>query len=254
MKKPYNTLIKPFAIAMVASLPFLTGCTGPRAGKGIFGSYGNTYNINAKIQDGVLHDPYGRFAIPVPRLIQPGAVVNGHLTEEGGTVGFSDDLGALIRVDVSSPTMPIDRKILAHPNWQAVYNRHRVFMGQLYKSVAPQAKLIHQEFIKSGPHNLDYYVFHMPEGSSLENRGTGKRLDAHRATLTVIRQNSLYTLATQHNPPPFGGHKPDPDDLIPAMKATLLEIYKGMAFTATEQDPPPSPLALPAKTSTPDTP
>ena len=206
-------------------LIFLSGC--------MQGSYRNYTDINGTIENGRFHDPLGRFTIEVPYLVQPGAVIRGRFEEEGGTIEFSDDLGKLIRLDVSTATDPTSEAMLHNPDWKAVFSQNRAFMQGLYRTVSPKAKIIHQEYMLSDSKHIDFFVFSMPEGSTLADAKSRKRHDAIRASISLLENDSLFTLTTQQIPGIWRQNENE-NEMISRMKDTLLETLKTMSFEKKE--------------------
>ena len=221
----------PFIVLITA---LLSGCMQSDPLRGVLGSYRNYTDFNGKIADGVLHDPHGRFIIKVPPLLTPGAVIRGRLEQEGGSVDFSDDMGKFIRIDISTAIDAESRETLHEGDWKAIFSGNRIFMGELYRSVSPGSEILHQEYIFT-ERPIDFYIFKLPKGATLSDQ-TG-RLDAWRASITIIEGDSLFTLTTQHV---LGLWRKDAtqEEVFADMQKTLLETLKTVTFASARTPTP----------------
>lgn len=224
---------KPLVIIVLLAAT-LSGCMQSDPLRGVLGSYRNYTDFNGKIADGILHDPRGRFIIKIPHLVTPGAVIRGRLEQEGGTVEFSDDMGKLIRIDISTAIDAESRKALHKGDWKTIFSGNRIFMGELYRSVSPGTEIIHQEYIPN-ERPIDFYIFKLPQGATLSNQNG--RLDAWRASITIIEGDSLFTLTTQHIP---GLWRKDAtqEEVFASMQKTLLETLKNVTFAPAQTQVP----------------
>jgi len=202
----------------------LAGCMGG-------GSYRNYTDYNGKIENGVLYDPCGRFTIKVPYLAEPGAVIRGRFEKQGGSVEFSDDFGKLIRVDIVTAVDPQSEALVRSPDWKRTFAGNRIIIGELYKSVCPKTEVLHQEYITT-ERAMDFYVFNMPECSTLSE--SGKRQDAWRASITIVEGNSLFTLTTQHIPGLWKNDMPQ-QEVFMEMQKTLLDTLQTVTFEPAHQ-------------------
>lgn len=200
------------------------GCMG-------IGSYRNYTDYNGEIENGVLHDPYGRFTIKVSDLVEPGAVIRGRFEKQGGSVEFSDDMGKLIRIDIVTAIDPESEALVRSPDWKRTFAGNRIIIGELYKSVCPRTEVMHQEYITTG-RPMDFFVFNMPGGSTLSE--SGKRLDSWRASITIIEGNPLFTLTTQHIPGLWKKDMPQ-QEVFKEMQKTLLETLQRVTFDPAHQ-------------------
>jgi hypothetical protein len=214
---------------------FISGCMQNDPLRSAIGSYRNYTDFNGKIENGVLHDPCGRFTIKIPPLATPGALIRGQLEKEGGSVQFSDDFGKLVRIDIMTASDPQSEELMRSPDWKRIFSGNRRFMGELYQSVSPKTEVLHQEYLTSG-RPIDFYVFNLPEGSTLSDQ-SGKRLDAWRASITIIEGNSIFTLSTQHIVGLPWKEDAAKEEVLARMQKTLLETLQTVTFTS------PAPLA-----------
>jgi hypothetical protein len=201
----------------------------------VVGSYRNYTDIDGKIENGVYHDPYGRFTIKVPDLVEPGARINGRSDPHAATLQFLDDLGTLIRVDVFTAVDPDEKEMMKSPDVRTLLEVNRMSIGQLYRQVCPQAELVHQEYIADGGTVLDYYAFKMPGGATLAEVPSGKRHDALRVSVSFAEGDSLFTVTSQYVLGMWGPQDGKAEDLAKIcakMKPELLAIRQTMSFPA----------------------
>jgi hypothetical protein len=120
-------------------------------------------------------------------------------------------------------------EIVRSSDWKRVFSGNRRFMAELYQSVSPKTEVLHQEYITSG-RPIDFYIFSLPEGSTLSDE-TGKRMDAWRASITIVEGNSIFTLSTQHI---LGLWRKDAskEEVFADMKKTLLELLETVTFSS----------------------
>ena len=79
---------------------------------------------------------------------------------------------------------------------------------------------------------MDFYVFNMPECSTLSE--SGKRQDAWRASITIVEGNSLFTLTTQHIPGLWKNDMPQ-QEVFMEMQKTLLDTLQTVTFEPAHQ-------------------
>ena len=92
---------------------------------------GMDIRINGKIVEGRYYEPLGRFSIEIPPLVKPGAVIRGGFDERGGTIGFTDDIGTFIRVDVMTALDAKGRSVMNDPDWRVPLDKNREYFGKL---------------------------------------------------------------------------------------------------------------------------
>lgn len=189
---------------------------------------GRAKKFDGKIINGVYHHPQGWFTIKVPKLLQPGAVKQSSFESEAGTLQFSDDLGTFIRVDATKATDPRMLSLLNSPDWQAVLIQNRKFMAYLYSMGVKGVELSHQQYLTNNNERIDFFVFFLPNGSTIENSVTKRRLDAFRSSISFVTNNILFTISSQNNP--ILGMTTNATEALSAMKKDLLDTKATMTF------------------------
>ena len=171
-------------VGRMACLLLLAGCAGLSP-------------FNGRIEDGRYYDPEDRFSIQVPRLAF-GVATRGQLYAAGGSIGFSDDSGALIRVDLVTGIDQETRALINDPDWKIPLDSRRDSFAALFQQLFPSVSLVHQEYTSWNAKHADYFVFEIEKGSTLVNVRTKERLDALRASLSFVHGDSLYVISIQH--------------------------------------------------------
>jgi len=149
------------------------------------GSYRNYTNVNGKIKNGTYYEPYGRFSIKVPNMVTPGMIIDGKFIESGGTIGFRDDFGALVRIDLITAIDNESKKFLVDDNWKLVFPRVRNNFLSLYKETVPNSTLIYQKDIVWNGKNADSFVVDL------------KKSGAIRTSIGFMHKGSFYLISTQ---------------------------------------------------------
>jgi len=221
-------------LILIVTLFSMTSCFCDSFLRSQLGSYRNYTDINGTIVDNRYFDPENRFSIKIPYLLKPGARIAGRFDKFGGSISFSDDMGKLIRVDVST-VIDIDNEeakyLLKTENWKKLLNngRHNLYIH--YKTSVPTTKIIHQEYLTQNKMKCDFYIFQMNEGSSIGNAENKKRLDALRIFLSVRHNNSLIIISTQKTDMfPFGSMKKVTKEVLIEYKKEMLELFKTIEF------------------------
>ena len=204
--------------------------------RGMIGSYRNYTEINGKIKDGRYYEPYGRFSVKVPQLLEPGAVTQGRFEKAGGTIEFTDDFGTLMRIDLVTALNADEKDFINNPDWKVPLQNNRDFLQRLYNQVSPST-LVHQEYVIWKNQNADFFVFEMKEGGTLAEAYTKKRGDALRASLSFIHNESCFTISTQHI---LGMWRKDEDrtKIIKDMYKSLVETADTIEFKGISADKP----------------
>jgi len=144
-------------------------------------------STGSHVASGIYTSPHANFTVPLPKM-GPGARVQEKKFETSGFVSFHDDFGTLKRIDYSA--LPADANV--------VYRDliHNVVLPDM-QSRFPESKLLHEETI-SNPKNKGYFfVLTIPQGSTLVDMKTGKRMDSTRGYLYFIAQGYIYSLSIQ---------------------------------------------------------
>jgi hypothetical protein len=142
--------------------------------------------------------PLGNFTVAVPVNLQEGARVN---TQEG-LVSFSDDSGALMRIDYYA--LPPEQMTEIQASGKEAY-----FRSILLEKYVPQAiianlataKVNYTEYLTDVMSGAFFAIVDMPGGSTISktgSNGAATRLNAYRGLLSFIENDFLYILTSQH--------------------------------------------------------
>jgi len=175
------------------------------------GSYKNYIDIKGTINDGVYTEKNNLFTFKVPQLIKPGATIRDYPT----TVSFIDDLGTLVRIDYR--TLNHFRK-LGMKDKDIIEYSDKILYKDIYRSNDSMI-LIYKKIVD----NKMFIVFKYPEGSTLSDSKTNKRLDAIRGSVCFISNNIYYTISTQSSKI-IGLNEKNYDD-VPKILKKLKKYY-----------------------------
>jgi hypothetical protein len=172
---------------IVLPLLFLPGCA----------------TTKGKVSDGNYYAPLNNFVMPLPRL-QPmfgGLRVQDENDEEGGMVSVHDDVGnnqgvTYVRLPANAETVHSDpaKRDSAYRSFV-----HDYALPSLFRPVSSQSKIVREEFLYSGPDQAFFAVVVIPEGSTLMDVKTGKRLESIRALLVFDKNGFIYMLHVEMN-------------------------------------------------------
>jgi hypothetical protein len=149
--------------------------------------------------DQVYTSPLGNFTVAIPVDPQQG----GRIQSQEGVVGFSDDLGTLLRIDYYS--LPSDQiKELASQGQEQYLQSILLdkYVPQAILANLPEAQIRYTEYLKDNWQGSYYALVDMPKGSTIsqqENNGTATRLDAYRGLLAFINGEFLYIVSSQRS-------------------------------------------------------
>jgi hypothetical protein len=69
----------------------------------------------------------------------------------------------------------------------------------LYRPVSPQSRVVHEEFLGSGPDRAFFAVAVIPEASSIRDVKAGKQRDSVRSLLVFDQNKFMYMLHSEMN-------------------------------------------------------
>jgi hypothetical protein len=150
-----------------------------------------------RISNDRYYSPLDNFDMPIPSWT--GLRIQDEYDETGGSVSFHGDFGGL--TSVYYLRLPPDKRaILIDPkSMDAAYSStlHGYAMPQLFRKTSPRSSILHEEFLGEGVDRAYFAVVKLPEGSTLVDAKTGRRLDATRTLLIFGYGEFLYMVTTQ---------------------------------------------------------
>ena len=174
--------------------------------------------------------PLGNFTVPIPVDPQQG----GRIQSQEGVVGFSDDIGTLLRIDYYP--FPLEQLEELESVGQEEYLQTILvekYVPQAIFANVPDASVEYTEYLKNTLRGAYYVLIDMPKGSTIskqENNGTAIRLDAYRGLLTFINGEFLYIVSSQHSF--INGETPDSvEEEAEDIKDSILEFVDTIEFT-----------------------
>ncbi|MDZ8261733.1 hypothetical protein [Nostoc sp. ChiQUE01b] len=174
--------------------------------------------------------PLGNFTVPIPVEPQQG----GRIQSQEGVVGFSDDIGTLLRIDYYP--FPLEQLEELESVGQEEYLETILvekYVPQAIFANVPDASVEYTEYLKDTLRGAYYVLIDMPKGSTIskqENNGTAIRLDAYRGLLTFISGEFLYIVSSQHSF--IDGEIPDSlEEEAEDIKESILEFVETIEFT-----------------------
>jgi hypothetical protein len=177
----------------------------------------------------VYQSPLGNFVVPIPVTSEQG----GTIQSQEGIVGFSDDVGTLLRIDY----YPLPPEYLEEIESQG---QEKYLHSTLIKKYLPQAifanvqgaEIKYTEYLQDTLKGYYYVLVDMPKGSTIskqENNGNANRLDAYRGLLAFINGEFLYIVSSQRTF--FNGDIPGSIlDEAEDIKQNILEFVETMDF------------------------
>ncbi|MBC1239075.1 hypothetical protein [Nostoc sp. 2RC] len=173
--------------------------------------------------------PLGNFTVPVPVEIENG----GRIQSQEGVVGFSDDMGTLLRIDYYP--FPVEQLEELESLGQEKY-LHTIlvdkYVPQAILANVPDATVEYTKYLEDTLSGAYYVLVDMPKGSTIskqENNGTAVRLDAYRGLLTFINGQFLYIVSSQHSF--LNGETPDSiEEEAEYIKENILEFVETIEF------------------------
>ncbi|MBD2563795.1 hypothetical protein ACEYW6_19200 [Nostoc sp. UIC 10607] len=174
--------------------------------------------------------PLGNFTVPIPVDPQQG----GRIQSQEGVVGFSDDIGTLLRIDYYP--FPLEQLEELESVGQEEYLQTILvdkYVPQAIFVNVPDASVEYTEYLEDTLRGAYYVLIDMPKGSTIskqENNGTAIRLDAYRGLLTFISGEFLYIVSSQHSF--INGETPDSlEEEAEDIKESILEFVETIEFT-----------------------
>ncbi|MEH2000645.1 MAG: hypothetical protein V7L00_18190 [Nostoc sp.] len=174
--------------------------------------------------------PLKNFTVPIPVDPQQG----GRIQSQEGVVGFSDDIGTLLRIDYYP--FPLEQLEELESVGQQEYLQTILvdkYVPQAIFANVPDASVEYTEYLEDTLRGAYYVLIDMPKGSTIskqENNGTAIRLDAYRGLLTFIRGEFLYIVSSQHSF--INGETPDSlEEEAEDIKESILEFVETIEFT-----------------------
>ncbi|MBN3907764.1 MAG: hypothetical protein HWQ35_14750 [Nostoc sp. NMS1] len=174
--------------------------------------------------------PLGNFTVPIPVDPQQG----GRIQSQEGVVGFSDDIGTLLRIDYYP--FPLEQLEELESVGQEEYLQTILvdkYVPQAIFANVPDASVEYSEYLEDTLRGAYYVLIDMPKGSTIskqENNGTAIRLDAYRGLLTFISGEFLYIVSSQHSF--LDGETPDSlEEEAEDIKESILEFVETIEFT-----------------------
>ncbi len=173
--------------------------------------------------------PLGNFTVPIPVDPQQG----GRIQSQEGVVGFSDDVGTLLRIDYYP--FPLEQLEELESVGQEEYLQTILvdkYVPQAIFANVPDASVEYTEYLEDTLRGAYYVLIDMPKGSTIskqENNGTAMRLDAYRGLLTFISGEFLYIVSSQHSF--LNGETPDSvQEEAEDIKESILEFVETIEF------------------------
>jgi len=173
--------------------------------------------------------PLNNFTVPIPVDPQQG----GRIQSQEGVVGFSDDIGTLLRIDYYP--FPLEQLEELESVGQEEYLQTILvdkYVPQAIFANVPDASVEYTEYLSDTLRGAYYVLIDMPKGSTIskqENNGTAIRLDAYRGLLTFIRGEFLYIVSNQHSF--INGETPDSvQEEAEDIKESILEFVETIEF------------------------
>ncbi|MEH2046781.1 hypothetical protein [Nostoc sp.] len=174
--------------------------------------------------------PLNNFTVPIPVDPQQG----GRIQSQEGVVGFSDDIGTLLRIDYYP--FPLEQLEELESVGQEEYLQTILvdkYVPQAIFANVPDASVEYTEYLENTLRGAYYVLIDMPKGSTIskqENNGTAIRLDAYRGLLSFISGEFLYIVSSQHSF--INGETPDSvEEEAEDIKESILEFVETIEFT-----------------------
>lgn len=185
--------MKKIILYLLGIIFLLSGCASFDPLASTIGSYKNYTEVNGKIEDGRFYDPLDRFSMAVPPyLLEPGRRISGNFNKEGGTVTFLDDVGRLIRLDMSS----LEEYKKAKFTLPEIYESTVTNIENSYKNITETTYLYGLTTdVKELNSSIAFYSFELKNGSSVTTNG--KRSNAIRMSLLFVHGDYIYILTKQ---------------------------------------------------------
>jgi hypothetical protein len=159
---------------------------------------GNHLEIKGSVTDGIYTDPLKNFNCLFPSLTTgpTGKVLEDETSPDGGRVTFFDDFGTLLSVHYFNVGEP---PLFENPEKRKTYLEDVLtsLMQSMFIPVSPNSSISHKEFLGDENKEILYAVIYFPQGSTLADSKTHKRLDAMRGAFVLNKGKFVYLLSTQ---------------------------------------------------------
>lgn len=140
--------------------------------------------------------PIGNFGVSVPVDLNKG----GRIDEGEATVGFSDDFGALLRIDYTPFPPEAEEEIQSIGQEEFLKSFLNSYVSQAIFPHIPGSEVLYEEYLEDVAEGAYFILVDMPQGSTIsvhKNLGPGTRLDAYRGLISFVAEGFLYTVASQ---------------------------------------------------------
>jgi hypothetical protein len=167
---------------IVIPLLFLSGCA----------------TTKGKVSDGSYYAPLGNFVLPLDR----GNIrIQDKNDERSGIVSVLDDMGNNEGITYASLPATAEGVLNDPAKRDSAYRGfvHDYALLTYFQPVSAQSKIVHEEFLGSGPDRAFFAVAVIPEISSVLDGKTGKRWDSVRALLVFYNNKFMYMLHSEIN-------------------------------------------------------
>lgn len=189
------------------------------------------YDRDASSQEQEVYEsPTGNFSVPVPVDPRKG----GRVSEQEGTVGFSDDFGRLLRIDYYpfSAEAAEELKSVGREEYLRTVLVDN-YVAQAIIANLPQSKVEHTEYLEDTMDGAYCVVVDMPQGSTLSKQTNDEpavRLDALRGLLAFPMDDFLYVVSCQRTF--FEGESvASIEQEVEGLKYQILEFLDTVEFT-----------------------
>ncbi|PAX52150.1 hypothetical protein [Brunnivagina elsteri] len=177
----------------------------------------------------IYESPLGNFRLPIPVTPEQG----GKIQSQEGTVGFSDDLGTLLRIDYYPiPDNQIEemRSLGQQQYFQSILLNK--YIPQVIVSNLPEANVVYTDNCVDVIEGAFFALANMPDGASIsrqEENGHSQRLDAYRGLIIFSYCNFLYIISSQRCF--FDGETHNSiEEEAELIKAEILEFIDSIEF------------------------
>lgn len=178
----------------------------------------------------VYESPLGNFIVGIPVDAKQG----GKIQSQDGVVGFSDDLGTLLRIDYY-PLPPEQLEEIESIGQEKYLQSILIdkYAPQAIFANVPNAEVKYSEYLADTLEGCYYVLIDMPKGSTIskqENNGNAIRLDAYRGLIAFINDDFLYIVSSQRSF--FNGDTPGSiEEEANDIKRVILEFVESIEFS-----------------------
>ncbi|BAZ32785.1 hypothetical protein NIES4074_52920 [Cylindrospermum sp. NIES-4074] len=178
----------------------------------------------------VYESPLGNFIVGIP----VDAKLGGRIQSQEGVVGFSDDLGTLLRIDYY-PLPPEQLEEIESIGQEKYLQSILIdkYAPQAIFANVPGAEVKYSEYLADTLAGSYYVLIDMPKGSTIskqENNGNAIRLDAYRGLIAFINDDFLYIVSSQRSF--FNGDTPGSvEEEANDIKRVILEFVESIEFS-----------------------